>query len=154
MKEDLNIQGNEYTYMLTIFNAVNTLMTIPSAIVVMYVRPSYWLCGCELGWAVFTFAQAGATSVPQIYVFRFFVAFFEAVWQPTSVFILGSWYTKRELGKRISIWYVAAPFGQAVSGFMQARIYTDLNGVAGLAGWRWLYIVCGIMSMCEDDGVS
>jgi ACS family pantothenate transporter-like MFS transporter len=29
---------------------------------------------------------------------------------------------------------------------MQAGIYNGMDGLAGLAGWRWLYIICGIMS--------
>ena len=37
--------------------------------------------------------------------------------------------------------------GSAFSGFMQAAIYTNLDGHAGLAGWRWLYIVCGCMTV-------
>jgi ACS family pantothenate transporter-like MFS transporter len=61
-------------------------------------------------------------------------------------FILGSWYTEKELGKRIALVFVAGPAGQAFSGFMQAGIYTSMNGLAGLAGWRWLYIICGIIS--------
>jgi ACS family pantothenate transporter-like MFS transporter len=30
--------------------------------VVLEVPPSWWLAGCEIGWTVFTFAQAGAKS--------------------------------------------------------------------------------------------
>lgn len=30
---------------------------------------------------------------------------------------------------------------------MQAAIYRTLDGVAGLAGWRWLYIICGLMTL-------
>lgn len=67
--------------------------------------------------------------------------------QPVSYFLLGSWYTRKELGKRISIWFVAGPAGQAFSGYMQAAIYQTLNGKLGLAGWRWLYIICGCISM-------
>jgi MFS family permease len=62
-------------------------------------------------------------------------------------FILGSWYTEKEL----ALVFVAGPAGQAFSGFMQAGIYTSMNGLAGLAGWRWLYIICGIIS--ESAGV-
>ena len=27
------------------------------------------------------------------------------------------------------------------SGYLQAAAYTNLNGVGGLSGWRWLFII-------------
>jgi hypothetical protein len=65
----------------TIYNAVYCALQIPSNIAVLHVRPSWWLAGCEIGWAIFTFAQAGARNTTDMYVFRFFVAFFEAGFQ-------------------------------------------------------------------------
>jgi ACS family pantothenate transporter-like MFS transporter len=47
------------------------------------------------------------------YAFRFFIAFFEAAFQPVSFFLLGSWYTKPELAKRIAIWFIASPAGKS-----------------------------------------
>ena len=63
--------------MLTIYNAVVCVMCIPANFIVFKLRPSIFLPISEIGWGVFTFAQAGAQSYQQMYVFRFFVAFFE-----------------------------------------------------------------------------
>lgn len=29
----------------------------------------------------------------------------------------------------------------------QAAVYKGLDGAHGLAGWRWLYIICGVMTI-------
>ncbi|WWC95044.1 hypothetical protein V866_001896 [Kwoniella sp. B9012] len=147
MKEDLNIQANQYTYMGTIYNAVVAAMQIPSSFIVMKVRPSLFLALCEIGWGVFTFAQAGAKSYQAMYGFRFCIALFESFYYPIGFFILGSWYTRPELAKRIGLWFIAGPAGSAFSGFLQAAIYKNLDGVLGRAGWSWLYIVCGAMTV-------
>ena len=72
--------------------------------------------------------------------------------------LLTARYTTSELAKRISIWFIAGSAGQAFSGvgcavkrcadlqYLQAAIYKTLDGHAGLSGWRWLYIICGIMT--------
>ncbi|WWD03818.1 hypothetical protein V865_001874 [Kwoniella europaea PYCC6329] len=147
MKEDLNIQANQYTYMGTIYNAVVAAMQIPSSFIVMKVRPSLFLAICEIGWGIFTFAQAGAKSYQAMYGFRFCIALFESFYYPIGFFILGSWYTRPELAKRIGLWFIAGPAGSAFSGFLQAAIYKNLDGVLGRAGWSWLYIVCGAMTV-------
>ena len=79
------------------------------------------------------------------YGFRFGVAFFESAFYPAAFYILGSWYNRAELAKRIALWFLAGPAGNAFSGYLQAAIYSTMDGKAGLAGWRWLYIICGLM---------
>ncbi|KAB8305141.1 hypothetical protein EYC80_004435 [Monilinia laxa] len=147
MQEDLKMFGNEYTYAGTFYTCAYAIMQIPSTLIIQKVRPSYWLGLMEIGWGTFTFAQAGTHSIPQLYIFRFFVGLFESSFFPCMLFILGSWYTKTELAKRIAIFHMTAPLGTAFSGYLQAAIYRNLDGSHGLAGWRWLYIVCGIMTV-------
>jgi ACS family pantothenate transporter-like MFS transporter len=58
------------------------------------------------------------------------------------------------MGKRISLWFIAGPAGSAFSGYLQAGIYKGMDGVAGLAGWRWLFIVCGLIVRWLPDHVA
>jgi hypothetical protein len=39
------------------------------------------------------------------------------------------------------IFWLAGSIGQMFSGFLQAAAYTNLSGVGGYAGWRWLFII-------------
>lgn len=50
---------------------------------------------------------------------------------------VGSWYKKEELFKRAGVWFMGNSLGSMFSGYLQAAAYTGLNGVHGLAGWRW-----------------
>ncbi|KAE9376391.1 MFS general substrate transporter [Stipitochalara longipes BDJ] len=139
--------GNQYTYAGTAYTCAYAVMQIPSTLIIQKVRPSYWLGLMEIGWGTFTFAQAGMHSASELYAFRFLVGLFENSFFPCMLFILGSWYTKTELAKRIALFHMTAPLGTAFSGYLQAAVYTNLNGVHGLAGWRWLYIICGVMTV-------
>ncbi|EIW67156.1 hypothetical protein TREMEDRAFT_64396 [Tremella mesenterica DSM 1558] len=149
MKEDLNILGNEYTYMTTIYAAVLAGMQLPSNFIVMKVRPALFLGLAEIGWTIFTFAQAGARSYQAMYGFRFCIAFFESAYYPVAYFLLVTdrkdWYTRPKLAKRVALWYIAQSAGSALSGFLQAGIYESMDGLSGLAGWRWLYVICGVI---------
>ncbi|KAF8206968.1 major facilitator superfamily domain-containing protein [Mycena galopus ATCC 62051] len=147
MKEDLNINGNQYTYMGTCYTIAYAIMQVPSTMIIQKIRPSYYLAFCEIGWGIWTFAQAGAKNSQQMYLFRFMVGLFESAFFPCLLYLMGSWYTKTELAKRLAIFHLTGSVGTAMLGYLQAAIYNNLNGHAGLAGWRWLYIICGCMTV-------
>jgi ACS family pantothenate transporter-like MFS transporter len=33
------------------------------------------------------------------------------------------------------------------SGYLQAAVYSGLDGAHGLAGWRWLFVMCGVITI-------
>jgi ACS family pantothenate transporter-like MFS transporter len=45
------------------------------------------------------------------------------------------------------IFWLAGSVGTLFSGFLQAAAYKNLNGVGGHAGWRWLFIIDGIITL-------
>jgi MFS family permease len=45
------------------------------------------------------------------------------------------------------IFWLAGSIGQLFSGFLQAAAYTHLDGVLGHSGWRWLFIIDGIITL-------
>jgi ACS family pantothenate transporter-like MFS transporter len=75
-----------------------------------------------------------------MYAFRFMIGLFESGFSPIIIFLLGSWYNKAELAKRMAIWHITGFFGAATSGFLQAAVHRTLDGRLGLPGWRWMYI--------------
>ncbi|KAF2444153.1 putative pantothenate transporter liz1 [Karstenula rhodostoma CBS 690.94] len=147
MKEDLNLYGNEYNYIVVAWTIGYIIGQWPSNIILTRVPAHIWIPFQEVGWTVFTFALAGAKSYRALLGLRFVVGLFEAGYWPALYYVLGSWYNKRELGKRNGILQSAVSIAPIFSGFLQAGIYNGLNGHAGLAGWRWLFIINGVISL-------
>lgn len=78
---------------------------------------------------------------------RFLVGMLEAPVFAGTHFILGSWYSGPELFRRAGTWFICNPLGSMVSGYLQAAAYTNLSGVGGLSGWRWLFVIDGIFTI-------
>jgi hypothetical protein len=53
---------------------------------------------------------------------------------------LSAWYTKQELGKRLAALYIDQQLGSGFGGLIAAGVL-KLNGVHGIQGWRYLFIV-------------
>ncbi|KAL8277629.1 hypothetical protein RQP46_009902 [Phenoliferia psychrophenolica] len=62
-------------------------------------------------------------------------------------YLLGCWYREDELGKRGAVFSSSAQVATIFSGVLQASIYKNLNGHAGLAGYQWLFIICGLITI-------
>jgi ACS family pantothenate transporter-like MFS transporter len=58
-----------------------------------------------------------------------------------------TWYTPTELAFRLAIFNVSDVAGAMFLGVVQAELYVNMNGVNGLTGWQWLFIVSGAITI-------
>ncbi|MBE3049218.1 MFS transporter [Candidatus Bathyarchaeota archaeon] len=59
----------------------------------------------------------------------------------------GSWYRGDEIARRGGLFYAGLSLGTMTAGFIQAGASARLDGVNGLAGWRWMYIICALITI-------
>jgi ACS family pantothenate transporter-like MFS transporter len=98
-------------------------------------------------WAGLTMVTASTRSPQEIMAIRFFQGIAEATTFVGTHYILGSWYTERELGKRSGIFTASGLAGTMIGGFIQSGIYTSMDGRHGLRGWRWIFLIDGIITL-------
>lgn len=64
---------------------------------------------------------------------------------PGALFLLSLFYTKKEIATRMAIFYTGNMIASSFAGLIAAGVFAGLDGLRGLAGWRW-YV--GIPSVC------
>ncbi|ETS85871.1 hypothetical protein PFICI_03896 [Pestalotiopsis fici W106-1] len=141
LKEDLNMQGTELNQINSVFYVGYTLGQIPNNIALQKIQPHLYFTCAIIIWGLFTLGTAFVTTWQQVMAIRFCEGIFESATFVGTHYVLGSWYNSQELGKRTAIFAASGVAGNMFSGILQAAIYTNLNGVRGLAGWRWLFII-------------
>ncbi|CZT51803.1 related to transporter protein [Rhynchosporium secalis] len=147
MKEDLNMYGNELVTSTSIWTVGYVIGQIPSNLLLTRISPRWVIPSLEIGWGIATICTARVENYKALYALRFLVGLFESGFYPGIHYLLGSWYTPREIGKRAMIFWLAGSIGSMFSGFLQAAAYKNLNGVHGHEGWRWLFIIDGIITV-------
>ncbi|KAK9323103.1 major facilitator superfamily domain-containing protein [Lipomyces orientalis] len=145
MKEDLALYGQERNLFNTFFYIGYLVGSTPSQIIINRIRPSIWIPTCEFIWSCLVMALAAAKHAKHIYIIRFFLGLFESSSYPGFAYILGCWYGPDELAKRMGVYDCAGYVANMFAGYIQAGIYASLNGVHGIAGWRWMFIIDGII---------
>ncbi|KAF5023280.1 hypothetical protein F66182_4661 [Fusarium sp. NRRL 66182] len=145
--EDLNFQGNELVQLQTLYVVGAVVGQIPFFFLLTYI-PIHWLLPClDVAWGIFTLLQYRVTSFAELAAYRFLVGWFEAAFFPIMHYLFGSWYRGDEIGRRGGIFYVGLSLGTLTAGLIQAGASARLDGVNGLAGWRWMYIICALITI-------
>ncbi|KAI9640614.1 hypothetical protein NHQ30_010913 [Ciborinia camelliae] len=120
---------------------------IPSNLALYYVKPRIFFPLMMVLWGCLTIITAAAQHPRDIMAIRFFQGIAESTTFVGTHYILGSWYTPRELGKRSGIFTSSGLAGTMFGGFIQTGIHSSLNGTNGMSGWRWLFIIDGLITL-------
>ena len=147
MKEDMGLYGNELNYANTAYSIANIIGLWPCNLLLTRSNPKWFIPFLEFGWTICTFAQASMKTPTQMYVLRTLLGLFETGHYSAIVYLSGAWYQKSELARRLAIINCATAIGPMFSSYLQAAAYTGLNGVHGMAGWQWLFIIDGVISV-------
>lgn len=144
MKEDLHFKGNDYIYTSTIANVGSIVFQLPFIYILPRFPAHYVLPIMDFGWSWFTFACYRAKSLPELRAYRFILSSFGAAYYPVAQYLMGCWYAPDEISSRVCLFFCGQLLGSVTSGLLQARIFKSLNGVHGLAGWRWMFLIDAI----------
>ncbi|KAH4935904.1 hypothetical protein HBI67_138550 [Parastagonospora nodorum] len=147
MKEDLGFQGNELVKLQTMYILGAVLGQLPFMYLFTRVPMYYLIPIMDVAWGIFTLLQYRVTSYAEIAAYRFMVGWFEAAFFPAIHYIFGSWYRSDEYGRRAGFFYIGLTLGTLTAALIQSAASANLDGVHGLAGWRWMYIVCAILTI-------
>lgn len=109
------------------------------------VRPSWYMGGWMALWAIVSTLTAVAHDFKGLLLTRFFLGVTEAPFYPGALYVLSLFYTRKEIATRISILFTANICGTAFAGLIAIGVF-EMSGYSGLSGWRWLFILQGIIT--------
>lgn len=147
MKEELGFVGKQLNEINSIFSAGYIIGMIPSNLALTYFKPRFFFPSMMVIWGALTMCTAAAQRPQHIMAIRFFQGIAESSTFIGTHYILGAWYTETELGKRSGIFTSSGLAGTLFGGFLQTGIHSSMNGLHGMSGWRWLFIIDGIITM-------
>ncbi|OQD89590.1 hypothetical protein PENANT_c002G09146 [Penicillium antarcticum] len=143
MESDLNLTSSQYSTALLVFFVGYVVFEVPSNLVLSRSRPSIFLPAIMVTWGVLTCVMAAIKDFKHLVALRVIIGCVEAGFAPGVLLVLSSWYKRTEQSKRFGVYISAAILSGAFGGILAAVIVNNLEGVHGIRGWRWLFIVEG-----------
>ncbi|PON22746.1 major facilitator superfamily transporter [Trichoderma gamsii] len=146
LQEDLNMTPGQYNWCLTVFFFTYAAFEVPSNLLLKKLRPSRWLPLIMVCWGIVMTLMGLVQSFQGLVVARLFLGVTEAGLFPGVAYYLTLWYCRHEIQFRQALFFSAASVAGAFSGLLAFGI-SKMDGVGGLAGWRWIFILEGIATV-------
>ncbi|KAF2716611.1 retrograde regulation protein 2 [Polychaeton citri CBS 116435] len=146
MNDDLGLTGTQYNIALTVFFFPYALFEVPSNVVLKLIRPSLWISIMMVSWGLVMTFQGLVQGYHGLIVTRTLLGLTESGFFPAATYLLTCWYCRFEVQTRLAVFFSAASLAGAFSGLLAFAI-AKMNGVGGLEGWRWIFILEGILTV-------
>lgn len=141
MLSDLSFSNTVYGLGAGIFFLGYVLFEVPSNILLHKVGAKLWIARIMVSWGVIGAAMAFVQTSTQFYVLRFLLGVAEAGFIPGVLLYLTYWFPAAWRGRIIALFLAAIPMSNIIGGPLSGWILKNVGGVAGLAGWQWLFII-------------
>jgi MFS family permease len=132
LEKDLNLTSTQYQTCVSILFVGYVIMGIPANMVITRVRPSWWMASCMALWAVISALTAVSQNYEGLLLTRFFLGISEAPYYPGALYILATFYTRKELATRISILYTGNILATAFAGLIALGVF-QMHGMVGIS---------------------
>ncbi|KAK6580988.1 hypothetical protein PZA11_006476 [Diplocarpon coronariae] len=143
--DDLNLSTNDYNFGNIIFLFSFLLAELPSQLVSKKIGPDRWIPVQITLWSVVASCQCALSGKGSFYTTRCLLGLLEGGFIPDIVLWLSYFYTSRELPTRLSFFWTTLSLTTVLTSLL-AFALLHMRGVAGWAGWRWLFLLEGLIT--------
>jgi MFS family permease len=147
MQHDLSLSNAAYGLGAGIFFIGYFVFEIPSNLLLNRMGAKLLFARILLVWGLATIAMAFVKSEMQFYVLRFVIGVAEAGFAPGTQVYLSQWFPGKYRGRINGAFLSSLPIGLALGGPIAGLVMSTLHHTAGYAGWQWLFIIEGAVSV-------
>jgi MFS transporter, ACS family, tartrate transporter len=116
---------------------------IPSNLLLYRFGARRWLARIMISWGLVSAANAFVVGPHSFYAARFLLGLAEAGFFPGVTFFLAAWFPA-QYRTRMLAWFLIGIPASALIGAPVGGMLLQMDGIWGLAGWQWLFILVSI----------
>jgi MFS family permease len=103
-----------------------------------------WIARIMVSWGIATALMALVQTEWQFYALRFVIGAMEAGFAPGVLYFLTLWFPTAFRGRITSMLFLASAFSGLVGAPAAGLVLGHMDGMLGMAGWHWLFLVGGL----------
>jgi MFS transporter, ACS family, tartrate transporter len=143
MNKDIGLTATQYGRGAGIFFLAYCLFEVPSNLALYRFGARLWIARIMISWGLLSIGTVLVSGAWSFYLMRFLLGVAEAGFFPGVAFYLALWFPAQYRARILAGFLVAIPFSTVI-GAPLSGLLLELDGIFGLAGWKWLIIIEGI----------
>ena len=140
MNKDLGFSAYVYGWGAGIFFLGYFLFEVPSNVILEKTGARIWIARIMITWGLVAAAMAWTAGPVSFLVLRFLLGVAEAGFFPGMILYFTYWFPSKYRARVIGALFLAVPGSNAVTATVSGAIL-QLDGVLGLKGWQWLFML-------------
>lgn len=146
MEDDLGMVKGDYNMALTIFFISYAVFEPLTNALLKRLTPRIFFTAIIVAWGIIMTLMGLVKNQSGLLAARWWLGFAEAGLFPGVNYYLGCWYKSSEIGVRSSVFFSAAALAGSFGGLLAAAI-AKMEGIAGMPGWSWIFIIEGLVTV-------
>ncbi|BBU33300.1 MFS transporter (plasmid) [Burkholderia sp. THE68] len=147
MNKALGFSPAVFGFAGSIFFVGYMVLEVPSNLLLHRVGARRWIARILLTWGAVAAATAFVFDDKSFYVLRFLLGVMEAGFLPGVAVYLTKWFPERYRARAVGGYIIAGSFSAVLGGPISTALMTYANGILGLQGWQWMFILEGVPAM-------
>jgi MFS transporter, ACS family, tartrate transporter len=143
MNADLGFSSTVFGFGSGIFFLGYCLFEIPSNIILERVGARIWIARIMVTWGLISAGLMFVRTPAVFYLLRFLLGVAEAGFFPGVIYYLSLWYPTAQRARAIAAFMTAVPVTGLIGGPLSGALL-GLDGIYGLKGWQWLFLLEGL----------
>jgi len=140
MNKDLGLSASAYGLGAGIFFLAYGVLEVPSNLLLAHFGARRWIARIMVSWGIMSGAMAFIGNETWFYVVRFLLGAAEAGFFPGMIFYLTLWFPAAYRARVIGYFMAAIPLSTVIGAPVSTALL-GLEGVLGMHGWQWLFIL-------------
>ncbi|KAI9738826.1 MAG: hypothetical protein M1834_008333 [Cirrosporium novae-zelandiae] len=147
LKTDIGLHGDDYQWLGSLFYFGYLAWEYPTNRLLQRLPLAKYSGFCIIMWGIVLSCFAAVNNFSGAIAIRFFLGVFEAAVTPGFALFTSQWYTKKEQGMRIGIWFSFNGWAQIVGGLIAYGIAVGTRKHPALIeGWKIVFLVTGLLT--------
>jgi MFS family permease len=143
MNKDLGFTATEFGIGAGILFVGYTVFEVPSNLALYRFGARRWIARIMITWGIVSALTALVIGVKSYYLARFALGVAEAGFFPGVAYYFAAWFPT-QYRTRMLAWFLVAIPVSSVIGAPISGLLLEMDGILGLRGWQWLFIIEGL----------